>query len=122
MYSRVWNEFVRTLETGNSEQQALKHMLKRQRDFLAGLRNVSEEVKSFAGILDFALILTPFSRQFMHRYNQLCTKARCLFSACCALTLIGMSSAPPWPHPRQPRQEDRASQGHLPGDAGIPVV
>lgn len=49
MYSRVWNEFVRTLETGNSEQQALKHMLKRQRDFLAGLRNVSEEVKSFAG-------------------------------------------------------------------------
>ena len=66
MYSRVWNEFVRTLETGNSEQQALKHMLKRQRDFLAGLRNVSEEVKSFAGILDFGLILTPFSRPFMH--------------------------------------------------------
>lgn len=49
MYTDIWNEFVRRLEYGNAAQQGLKQMLKRQRDFLAGLRNVSEELKLFTG-------------------------------------------------------------------------
>eukprot|EP00040_Diaphanoeca_grandis_P008590 m.45750 g.45750 ORF g.45750 m.45750 type:complete len:858 (+) comp20050_c0_seq1:187-2760(+) len=49
MFTKVWNEFCRVLGTGTPKQQQLKQGLKRQRDFLAGLRNVSQDLSNFTG-------------------------------------------------------------------------
>lgn len=45
LYTRVYSELIHALETGTPDQRDLRAMLRRQKDFLAGLRNVSNDLK-----------------------------------------------------------------------------
>jgi phosphatidylinositol 3-kinase len=49
LYAQVYRAFVHALENGNAEQQAQKAQLKRQRVFMAGLRNLTKDIKAAPG-------------------------------------------------------------------------
>eukprot|EP00041_Stephanoeca_diplocostata_P010107 m.160416 g.160416 ORF g.160416 m.160416 type:complete len:879 (-) comp18023_c0_seq5:78-2714(-) len=46
LYTRVWMNFTAELETGSPEQRALMVMLRRQRNFFTGIRNLSNDIRS----------------------------------------------------------------------------
>jgi phosphatidylinositol 3-kinase len=45
LFTRVYSELVHALESGTPDQRDLRFMLKRQKDFLAGIRNVSNDLQ-----------------------------------------------------------------------------